>query len=47
MFSESRKDPQTSHKSESTDFLSPNPQLEISTSDDTGSASTLGNDSLL
>ena len=51
MFSESRKHPQTSYKSESSPSklgsLSPHPQLEISTSDDAGSTSTLGNGSLL
>ena len=51
MISESRKDPQTSYKSESSPCkfgsLSPHPQPEICTSDDTGSASTLGNSSLL
>ena len=47
MISESRKDPQTSYKSESSPCkfgsLSPHPQPEISTSDDTESASTLSN----
>ena len=51
MFSESRKDLQTSYKSASSPSklgsLSPHPQLEISMSDDTGSASTPGNGSVL